>query len=191
MASPGTNSRAGRIDPLPVAFDASLDCQRRFQGIDGIACLALFPESHDGVGEQQDENDPEIGPVPGSRREDHRRVDHPRDRPPKNRTGISGRRLVFLTPISLGPYCVSRFCASAWVSSARRRSQLFFDLGQREGFEVVLRSRVLFASWQRRTLLLSPWLRAWGSAILMLPALASCFHGCSFFCDTLAFVAGK
>ena len=55
-------SRRG-IDPLAVAQHTGLDRELGLQGVDGLAGLVLFPEPDAGVGEQQDQNDDEVGPV--------------------------------------------------------------------------------------------------------------------------------
>ena len=55
------------IDPLAVAFHPGLDRERRLQGGDGIARLMFLPESDDGVGEEQNEDDAKIRPVLGQR----------------------------------------------------------------------------------------------------------------------------
>jgi hypothetical protein len=51
------------IDPLAVALHPGLDRERRFQGGDGVARLMFFPESDQGVGEKQNEDDAEVRPV--------------------------------------------------------------------------------------------------------------------------------
>ena len=46
-----------RVDPLPIALHLGFDRQSGLQGLDGVARLVFFPESHDGVGNQQKEDD--------------------------------------------------------------------------------------------------------------------------------------
>ena len=72
-----------RIDPLPIPFHPGLDRELSLQGGDGVARLVFFPESDDGVGQKQKQDDPKIRPMPGDRRKDHRHFDHPRDGTPK------------------------------------------------------------------------------------------------------------
>ena len=72
-----------RVGPLPIPFHPGLDRELSLQGGDGVARLVFFPESDDGVGQKQKQDDPKIWPVPGYRREDHRHFDHPRDGTPK------------------------------------------------------------------------------------------------------------
>ena len=89
-----------RIDPLAVAFHPGLDRERRLQGGDGVARLMFLPEADHAVGEKQKEDDAEIRPMPGRRRQDHRRFDHPGDRTPEvgeefqDRVGLLLRDLV-------------------------------------------------------------------------------------------------
>ncbi len=43
----------------------------------------LLPEADHSVGKKQKQDDAKIRPMPGRRRQDHRRFDHPRDRTPE------------------------------------------------------------------------------------------------------------
>jgi hypothetical protein len=63
MTSPGTSSLRGRGDPFAVALHPRLDRQPGLQRLDRVAGLALFPEADDGVGDQQHQDDEEVGPV--------------------------------------------------------------------------------------------------------------------------------
>ena len=72
-----------RVDPLPIPLHPGLDRQLGLERVDGVARLAFFPESDHGVGEQQNEDDEEVRPVPDHARQDHRHLDHPRDRSPE------------------------------------------------------------------------------------------------------------
>ena len=55
-----------RGDPLPVALHPGLDRQLGLQGVDGLARLVLFPEPDRGVGNEQDQDDEEVRPVPST-----------------------------------------------------------------------------------------------------------------------------
>ena len=72
-----------RGDPLSITLHPGLDRQFGLQGSDGVARLVFFPESDDGVGNQQEEDDEEIRPVPDRTRQNHRYFDHPWDGTPK------------------------------------------------------------------------------------------------------------
>jgi hypothetical protein len=74
----------------------------------------FFPESDDGIGHEQKQDDPEIRPVPRHRREDHRHFDHPRHRTPEITEEFQDLIGLLLLD-ALAPYWASRFCASASV----------------------------------------------------------------------------
>ena len=78
------NERA-RLDigPSAVPPDPGAGREPRLQCGDRIAGLVLFPETDPGVGEQQHEDDDEIGPMPDDGRKNGRNFDHPRDRSPE------------------------------------------------------------------------------------------------------------
>jgi len=102
----------GRSHPLSVALHPRLDCQRRLQCGDGVAGLALLPESDDGVGHEQDENDHQVRPVPDDTGEDDRPFDHPRDGPPEVAEELEERvALLFLDFIGTdGRQALPRLC---------------------------------------------------------------------------------
>ena len=74
-----------RGDPLPITFHPGLDRQLGLQRGDGVARLVFFPESDHGVGNQQQQDDEEIRPVPDDRRQNHRRSRSSTGWDPKNR----------------------------------------------------------------------------------------------------------
>ena len=130
-----------RIDPLPVTFHPRLDRERRLQSGDGVARLMLFPESDQGVGKKQKQDDAKVRPMPRRRRQDHRRFDHPGDRTPEigqeleDLVGLLLRDLV--RPILRQP-----FLRLGFGQAVGRRTQLFLDLRQRQGLQIVLRNRL-------------------------------------------------
>jgi hypothetical protein len=73
----------GRGNPLAVTLHPCFDREPGLQGGDRAACLALLPESDRGVGDEQEQDDEEVRPVPNDAGEDNRGLDHPRDRPPE------------------------------------------------------------------------------------------------------------
>ncbi len=124
-------------DPLAIAFHPGLDRERRLQGGDGVARLMFLPESDHGVGEKKNEDDGEIRPVLGRRRQDHRRFDHPGDRSPE--IGEEFQDLVGLLLGDLVRTILSEPLLRLRLGQAvRRRGQFFLDLRQRQGLQVVL-----------------------------------------------------
>ena len=77
MTSPGTTSFAEGSVHFPVSFDFGFDGQLLAKRGDGVARLVFLPESDHGVGQKQQEDDEEIGPVPDYSRENYRPFDHP------------------------------------------------------------------------------------------------------------------
>ena len=134
----------GRRNPLPVTFHPGLDRQRGLQRSDGVARLVFFPETDHGVGQKQNEDDAKVRPMPGHRRQDHRRFDHPRDGTPKiaeefqELIGLLFRNLV--RPILGQPFL--RLCLSETV---RRRPQFSLYLRQGQRFQIV--PRIGLRSW--------------------------------------------
>ena len=125
-----------RIDPFPVAFHPGLDRQRRLQGGDSVARLMFFPESDHGVGQKQNEDDAKVRPVPGRRRQDHRRFDHPGDRTPE--IGEELQKLIGLLLRDLvGPILSESLLRLSLGQAIRRRIQFFLDLGKRQGLQIV------------------------------------------------------
>ena len=72
-----------RVDPFAVALDPGLDRQPGLQGLDGVARLAFFPKAHRGIGNQQQQDDEEVGPVAHHAGQHHRDLDHPGDGSPE------------------------------------------------------------------------------------------------------------
>ena len=72
-----------RRHPFAVADHPGLDRQRGLQSRDGVARLTLFPEPDHRIGDEQQQDDEEIGPMPHDARQDHCRLDHPRDWAPE------------------------------------------------------------------------------------------------------------
>ncbi len=138
-----------RIDPLPIAFHPGLDRQRRLQSRDGVAGLMLFPESDHCVGKKQNEDDAEVRPMLGRRRQDHRRFDHPGYRTPE-----IGEELHDLVGLRLRdlvrPILDQALLRLGFAEALGRRRELFLDLRQRPGLQIVigdrLRSRLGLAS---------------------------------------------
>ncbi len=137
----------GRVDPLPVAYNPGLDRQRRLQCGDGVPRLVFFPEAYKSVGHKQNEDDAEIRPVPGHRRQDDRRFDHPRDRTPKIVEKF--QQLIGLLFLNLvGPILSKAFFCLRLAQAIRRRPQFFstsasgrvfkssFTLGFNLGFDM-------------------------------------------------------
>ena len=129
-----------RVDPLAVAFHPGLDRERRLQGGDGVARLMFLPESDQSVGQKQNQDDAKVRPVPGRRRQDHRRFDHPRDWTPEigeELQKLAGLLLLdFVWPILSEPLLRLRL-----GQAIRRRPQFFLDLRERQGLQIVLRIR--------------------------------------------------
>ena len=73
-----------RRDPFAVALHPGLDRQPGLQGIDGVAGLAFFPEPDHGIGNKQNQNDEEIGPVPHDARQDRPPLRSSREWGPRN-----------------------------------------------------------------------------------------------------------
>ncbi len=72
-----------RGGPLPVPLHPRLDRELGLEGGDSVAGLVLLPEPDHGVGQQQDEDDREVRPMLGDRRQHDGRFDHPRDGTPE------------------------------------------------------------------------------------------------------------
>ena len=89
VAQPHANDIAGhefsdlRIDPLPVSPNAGVDGELGLQSCNRVSGLVLFPESDDGVGAKQEENDAKIQPVANDCGQNHCPFDHPRDGSPE------------------------------------------------------------------------------------------------------------
>ena len=127
-------------DPFPIPFHPGLDRKLGFEGGDGIARLALLPESDHGVGQQQEKNDGEVRPVPDHARQDDRNLDHPRDGPPKIAEEFyEGIGLLFFNLV--GPILGQTFLRFGLTESLRRRPQFPLHLGQRQRLQVWLRIR--------------------------------------------------
>ena len=127
-----------RGDPLPVAFHLCLDRQPGLQRGDGVARLVFFPESDHGIGHKQKQNDAKVRPMPVDRREDHGRFDHPRDRPPEIAEEFQERiGLLFFDLVR--PVVGQPFLRLGLTEAVRRRSQLFLQFRQGQGFQIVLR----------------------------------------------------
>ena len=130
-----------RIDPLAVAFHSGLDRQRRLQGGDSVARLMFLPKSDHGVGEKQKEDDAKVRPMLGRRRQDHRRFDHPGDRTPE--IGEELQDLVGLLLRDLVRPKLSQPLFRLGLGQAiRRRAELFLDLCQRPGLQIVVGDRL-------------------------------------------------
>ena len=138
MTSPGTSSRAAGVIHLPSRITRALIAKRGLQGGDGVARLVFFPEPDHGVGQKQNQDDAEVRPMPGDRRQDHRRFDHPRDRAPE--IAEEFQQLVGLLFLDLvGPVLGQPFLRLGLAEAVRRRPQFLLDLRQRQSFQIVLR----------------------------------------------------
>ena len=126
-----------RGDPLPIAFHPGLDRQLGLEGLDGVARLALFPESDHGVGNKQKEDDEEIRPVPDHARQNHRHLDHPRDRTPKIGEEFQERiGLLFFNLVR--PILGQPFLRLGLTEAVRRRPQFCLQFRHGKGFQVSL-----------------------------------------------------
>ena len=72
-----------RGDPCAVAFHARVDRELGFEGLNRVACLPFLGVADHTVGQQQQQDDEEIRPVPDRAGQDDGDLDHPRDRPPE------------------------------------------------------------------------------------------------------------
>ncbi len=126
-----------RSDPLAVTLHPGLDGQLGLQGGDRVAGLALLPESDDGVGAEQNEDDAEVRPVPGDRREDHGRLDHPRNRAPEVRQELQQRIGLLLLDL-VGPVLGEPLLSLRLTEPIRRRAQLGLELRHGHGLHSVL-----------------------------------------------------
>ena len=136
-----------RVHPLAIAFHPGLDRERRLQGGDGVARLMLFPESDHSIGQKQNEDDAKIRPMPGRRRQDHRRFDHPGDRTPE--VGEEFQDLIGLLLLDfVGPILSEPLLRLGLGQAIRRRSQFFLDLRERQGLQIVLGDRLRI--WEPR-----------------------------------------
>jgi hypothetical protein len=107
----------------------------------------LFPESDHGVGEKQNEDDAKVRPVPGRRRQDHRRFDHPGDRTPE--IGEELQKLIgLLLRDFVGPILSEPLLRLSLGQALGRRTQFLLDLRERQGLQIVLRIglRISFGS---------------------------------------------
>ena len=139
ITSPGTSSRAGRSDPLAVTLHPGVDRQLGLQGGDRVAGLALLPEPDDGVGAEQHEDDAEVRPVPGDRREDHRRLDHPGNGTPK--VGKELQQWIGLLLLDLvRPVLGQALLRLGLREAVRRRPQSLLHFRQRQRLQVVVRA---------------------------------------------------
>ena len=75
--------------------DAGFQGQIGLERGDGVAGLEFLPETHDGIRQQQHEDDDEVRPMLHQRGKNRRRLDHPRNRPPEMRTEFE-ERIAFL-----------------------------------------------------------------------------------------------
>ena len=134
-----------RGDPLPIPFHAGLDRQAGLQGGNGVARLAFFPESDDGVANKQKEDDAKILPVPDHARQNDRNLDHPRDGAPKIGEEFEERiGLLFFNLV--GPVLGQPFLRLGLTEALRRRPKFLLHLRHGQGFQIVvsvgLRSRL-------------------------------------------------
>ena len=126
------------VDPLAVTFDAGLDRQLGLKSLDGVARRVFFPESDHGVGQQQNQDDAEVRPMPVYRRKDHGGFDHPRDGPPEISEEFQQRiGLLFLYHVR--PILAQPLCRLGLGEAVRRRAQFLLHFRQGQGFQVVLR----------------------------------------------------
>ena len=123
-----------RVDPLPIAFHPGLDRQLGLQGSDGVARLAFFPESDDGVGKKQKQDDAKIRPMPDDRRQNHRHFDHPRDGTPK--IGEEFQEAIgFLFFNLVRPILGQPFLRLGLSEAIRRRPNFFSTSGRGRDFK--------------------------------------------------------
>ena len=125
------------VDPLPIPFHPSVARQFGFQGGDGVARLAFFPESDHGVGHQQQKDDEKIRPVSDYARQNHRYFDHPGDGPPKIREEFQ-ERIGFLFFNLIRPILRQPVLRLGLSEAVRRRPQLFLHFQHGKGFQIVL-----------------------------------------------------
>ena len=128
-----------RGDPFPIPLHPRLDRQPGLEGGDGVAGLVFLPEPDHGVGEQQDEDDREVRPVLGDRRQDDGSLDHPRDGAPEVGQELQERVVLLLLdlvrPVLRQPLLRFGLGEAVW-----RRSQLRHQLRHGQGSQGVLRS---------------------------------------------------
>ena len=120
---------AGWRDPLSITLHPGLDRQPGLQGIDGVACLAFFPESDRGIGQKQNEDDDKVRPMPGYRRQDHRHFDHPRDGTPEIAEEFQELIGLFFFDL-VGPILGEPLLRLGLSEAFRRRAQLFLYFWQ-------------------------------------------------------------
>jgi len=80
---PGHQFPCRRGNPVTVASDPGVDRELGLQRVDRVAGLPFLAVADDTVGQQQQQDDEEVGPVPDRAGQDHRDLDHPRDRAPE------------------------------------------------------------------------------------------------------------
>ena len=87
----------------------------------------FFQESDHGVGQEKEEDDAEIRPMPGHGRKDHGRLDHPRMGPQKYVRNFRNG-FVFFSSISFGPYLAQPFLRFGLTEAVWRRAQFRLQL---------------------------------------------------------------
>jgi hypothetical protein len=98
----------------------------------------LFPEPDAGVGQQQDQNDDEVGPVAQHGRQDHGDLDHPGDWPPEVAEEL--QELVDLLRFDLVRPVLFQAGGRLGLGEALwRRCEALLDLSDGQGLQVVVR----------------------------------------------------
>ena len=127
----------GRGHPLSVAFHPGLGGEFRLQGGNRIARGAFFPESHNRVGAQENQNDEEIRPMLDDARQDHRGLDHPGYRTPKIGEELEERILLLHRQLIRSILC-EPLCRLGSGEAVRGGCEPLLHLRNRQRFQIIL-----------------------------------------------------
>ena len=83
MTSPGTSSRAAGVIHFPSRFTRALIASLAFSAAMALPAWCSSQNPTTALARSRTQDDAEVRPMPGYRRQDHRRFDHPRDRTPE------------------------------------------------------------------------------------------------------------
>ena len=134
VAEPETHDIAGHqvpcrhVAPGPAALHTGMGREPGLQCGDGVSGLILLPEAHDRVGQKQNDNNDEVGPMMDDGREHGRRFDHPGDWSPEIRQEFqdrTGRLLRDLVGTVLGE---PGLCFRQCQSRLRRSAEFLLEL---------------------------------------------------------------
>ena len=127
-----------RGDPCAVAFHPRVDRELGLEGLNRVASLSFLGVADYTVGQQQQQDDEEIRPVPDRAGQDDGDLDHPRDRAPKVAEELQQRVGLVLGDL-IRPVLRQPSCRLSTAQSVRRVAQLFLQLGHRRRFQVLAR----------------------------------------------------